>query len=351
MSYFNAASHGFPDQDVYAAMVDHLNGQAKPSGGGAQCDEVEKRLDARKAVASVLSADVDQLGFTSTTTTAWHAIISALDLAGKRVLVTEHEWGDFYRALSKRADVEIQVLPSLDFSNPDLSSWVPFIDEDVAAIFVPFVTSISGVRYPVEDIGLLPRPAGTKLIVDAAQALGQTDVNVTNLGCDAIVSTCRKWMRGPRQTALFWINDHWVENGRPIKAQALAPADQNSALIIGLGAAARCFLRHPKHQIEQTLRLQADGLRAWATANGIAVYGGQDSKSATVSLVLDQNRLTAVSDAFNRAEIVGKIVDIRVAEPLCHTPAGPSKVLRLSAHIYNTDSEIQRLTEVISSVL
>jgi len=351
MSYFNAASHGLPDPDVYAEMAGFFEVQTRQPHAVAAQVEVEKILRARKAVAEILSADVDQLGFTSTTTAAWHAVTGALELAGKRVLVTEHEWGDFYRILAKRTDIEIQVLPALDFSNPDLSSWAPFIDEEVAAIFVPLVTSISGARYPVEEISLLPRSPGTKLIVDAAQALGQTEVNVKHLNCDAVISTCRKWLRGPRQTALFWINDTWAVNHTPITVRTLAPADQNSALIVGLGAAAQSFLQHPKHQIEQNLLVQANSLRAWASANGIAVYGKRNSQSAIVSFDFDQKELACVSDALERAEIVGKIVDIQVAEPLHRNSTSPKKVLRLSAHIYNSESDLQELKEVMSSAL
>ena len=346
MSYFNAASHGLPNSSVYEAMADFLNGQAKPVLGRA-LKEDERLLDAKAAVASVLSARVDQLGFTSTTTAAWHAVVGSLDLAGKRVLVTEHEWGDFYRLLAKRKDIEIQVLPALDFANPDLSSWAQAIDDDVAAIFVPLVTSIAGYRYPVEEIGALPRPKGTKLIVDAAQALGQTAVNVSHLNCDAVISTCRKWMRGPRQTALFWINDTWGEDESPVTASSLAPADQNPALIVGLGAAAQDILQRSEQQIDQRLRLQADDLRNWADENGIAVYGGKDAKSAIVSLDMGEKRLKAATEAFDQNGIVAKIVNLQTAEPLQRKADHPPKVLRLSAHIYTSKADLEQLKQVI----
>lgn len=94
MSYFNAASHGLPNPDVYEAMADFLDGQATTVAGGS-LKENGYVLDAKAAVASVLTARVDRLGFTSTTTAAWHTVVGSLDLAEKRVLVAEHEWGDF----------------------------------------------------------------------------------------------------------------------------------------------------------------------------------------------------------------------------------------------------------------
>lgn len=353
MSYFNAASHGLPDPNVYTAMADFLISQSGLAQAKTKCGENEKLLDAKRAVASILSTEVDQLGFTSTTTAAWHAIVGQLDLAGKRVLVTEHEWGDFYRILAKRADITIEVLPALNLSDPNLSLWAARLDEDVAAIFVPLITSTSGARYPVEAIGLLPRSNGTKFIVDAAEALGQTPISVNKLNCDAIVSTCRKWLRGPRQTALFWVNTSWSESDE-FSASSLAPADQNAALMIGLGAAAQSYLMHTPQGVEQTLRAQASDLRTWASSNGISVYGGgggKKSQSAIVSLDLDQRELKAVTAALEQVGIVGKVIDINVVEPLNRALSNQTKILRISPHIYNSGSDLQQLKDVISGAL
>lgn len=351
MSYFNAASHGLPDQSVYQAMINFIKIQAQSSSGVLSPESNAELSNAKKAVAEVLSARVDQIGFASTTTAAWHTVVGSLNLSGKRILVTEHEWGDYYRLLSKRSDIEIQVLPSLDFSKPDLTAWKDLIDEEVAAIFVPMITSISGYRYPVKEIAAIPRPAGTKLIVDAAQALGQTEVNVSDLNCDAIVCTCRKWFRGPRQVALFWINDGWGGKGIPITAATLAPPDQNQALLVGLGAAALCLLRQSIGGIEQQITTQADQLKTWAISNGIGVYGGDNAKSAIISLEFDEKGLKDLDGAFAREGIVAKIVNTHKAEPLQKKRDTPENVLRLSAHVYTSDSELEHLKKIILSAI
>ena len=347
-TYFNAAGHGLPDSAVYRAMAEYLQTEARIGPIAAARDEGEQLVRAKQAVASVLTAGADQLGFTSTTTTAWNIVVGTLDLAGKRVLVTEHEWGNYCRALSKRSDVEIQVLPPLNFDKPDYSAWIEMIDEDVAAIFVPLVTSIAGYRYPVEDIGSLPRPAGTKLIVDAAQALGQTEVNITQLNSDAVISTCRKWLRGPRQTALLWINDRWANSNASVSAPPLVPIDQNPALMIGLGVAAQNFLHNQDTRLEQQLRWRADSLRTWAASNGIAICGGTNSRTAIVSLDLGKAELAVVSSALENEGIIVKTIDVQTVEPFQRTSFNYKKVLRISAHVYNSDSELEHLKEVVA---
>lgn len=347
MPYFNAASHSAPHVDVYKAMVKFLEQQANSTPTQAMHAEKNAFADARDLVADVISANVQEIGLTTTTTAAWQAVVGTLDLGGKRILIAEHEWGDFYRALAKRPDIEVQVLPSLDLSKPDLSAWEPFIDEDVAAIFVPLLTSASGARYPVEKIGLLPRPSGTKFIVDAAQGLGQTNVNVGLLNCDAIVSTCRKWMRGPRQTALFWLKSDWLAGDNPLNAQSLAPADQNVALMIGLGVAAKHLIFQGQQAVEAKICERANSLRVWARSNGLVIYGGGLSQSGIVSFDLKQSDLDRVSTAFNAANLVAKVVEVSVVEPCLHLPDQQKKVLRLSPHTYTTDEEMDQLKELI----
>ena len=46
----------------------------------------------------------------------------------------------------------------------------------------------------------MARPDGCAFVVDAAQSVGQMPVSVMELNCDVLAATCRKWLRGPRDT-------------------------------------------------------------------------------------------------------------------------------------------------------
>lgn len=345
--YFNAASHGLPEAGVYRRIADCMRSQAELGPEKAAHRWRDQIAEAKDSAARLLNSAAGQVGFTSTTTAAWHSIFSRLDLDGKRVLVTEHEWGDYFRALSLRRGITVEVLPPLDFEAPDLAGWAERIDEDVAVICIPMITSIAGFCYPVEAIGALPRPSGTRLIVDAAQALGQMDVDVARLGCDALISTCRKWLRGPRSTALFWISEAWSSTQDEVSVQSVAPADQNAALIVGLGEAIEVYAGKTPEGTQKRLAQLADRLRKWARSGGIAVFGGPAARSAIVSLEVPAKNMAGLREKMAEGGFSVKMPEISTAEPASPSQDGQRHILRISPHVYTTDEDIDCLTDAL----
>jgi pyridoxal 5-phosphate dependent beta-lyase len=68
-------------------------------------------------------------------------------------------------------------------------------DDPPALVHLTGVASHRGVAQPVAALAELCRGLGVPLVLDAAQALGQVDCAV---GADAVFSTSRKWLAGPR---------------------------------------------------------------------------------------------------------------------------------------------------------
>ncbi len=349
-TYFNSASHGLPPPGVYHRIARHMSDQARIGAQAANAQVVRELSLLRDNCARLLATTPDRIGFTSTTTAAFHALTSRLDLAGKRVLVTEHDWGDYYRFLSARSDVTVQTLPPLDLGAPDLSQWADLIDESVAAIFVPMQTCAAGLRYPVEAIGALPRPDSTMFIVDAAQALGQIGVDVGQINCDGLISTCRKWLRGPRQTALFWIGENWRTGGQAGDASALQPADQEPALLLGLGVSVANWLDQGPEVIQTALTQKSDRLRHLATQAGFSIFGGDPAHSATVSIELPRAALPSVMSDLQSAGYQVKSPDIARFEPLFGTAAPPA-IIRLSPHVYTSDTALDGVICTAKSAL
>ncbi|MFV2002147.1 MAG: aminotransferase class V-fold PLP-dependent enzyme [Paracoccaceae bacterium] len=349
--HFNAASHGTPAPAVYDVMSQYLRDEAAMGPENAAAHWLETLGKCRESAAGLLAGEVAQIGFQATTGTAWHAVMSKIDLCNRRVLVSAHEWGDYYRLMQRYRGVTVEVLPGIDFEAPDLSGWAARIDEDVAAICVPLVTSAAGFRYPVAEIAALARPQGCKLIVDAAQALGQIEVDVGAMGCDAVVATCRKWLRGPRQSALVWVNAGWKIDGRAVRGGDFEPALRNPAITLGLGAAIRHLQAQGLAATQAAILQRAGRLRDWAAARSVPVLGGAAARSGIVSLVFAADLAGAVGAALHEHGIIAKMPEVADTEPLARDLAPGHVILRLSPHVYTSEADIDLVTQVLDRVI
>jgi pyridoxal 5-phosphate dependent beta-lyase len=86
------------------------------------------------------------------------------------------------------------------------------LDDPPRVVHLTHIGSHRGVLQPAREIAVLCRAAGVPLVLDAAQSLGHAD---TDVGADAVYSTSRKWLAGPRGVGLLFV--------RPALAAELVP--------------------------------------------------------------------------------------------------------------------------------
>ena len=337
--YLNASGRGLADPAVTRRMAGHL-ARELAIGEMPAAAEVAQELDAAHALAArMIGAQAAQTGLSADTSGPWLALAARIPVAGKRVLVAPHEWGDNLRNLHRlaaHAGGRVENLPPLDLDAPDLSDWQTRIDSDVAAIFAPMVTSVAGLRYPVEAIGALPRPDDALFIVDAAQALGQVAVDVGAIGCDALVGTTRKWARGPRGTGLYWIG----ERAQRMTGLTTAQADCNIALCLGQGIALRLASNPSGHAAPLSARL-----RQRASEDGFTVLRGD---TGAVALRIPHSTAPALRAALEQARISVKWPAPESDEPASGITLEAGALLRISPHIYNSDDEIDCLLDTLA---
>ena len=350
-AYLNSASHGPPSERTLQRIRSHIDLE-RDVGPAAAFERVRDEYhQVRCNAASLIGAVSNDVGFAPTTSAAWLPLVVRFRLSGKRLLVAPHEWGDNVRALEAIAantGAVIEVLPELDFAAPDLQSWEDRIGDDVAAIFVPMVSSVSGLRYPVEDIGRLPRPDPCRFVVDAAQALGQTPIDVSQLSCDALVATCRKWLRGPRGTALFWTNP---ELGDALAASELEPYDANVSLRLGVGNAISEALDAGVGELEKEIRTLRD--HTYRQVTGLGFDGQTDSPPMTGAICIGLPRRLAARAGEHLANrgVVVKFPDARRDEPCARTGAADLVPMRISPSYFNTEREISELVSCLSDLV
>ncbi|MEE9319732.1 MAG: aminotransferase class V-fold PLP-dependent enzyme [Granulosicoccus sp.] len=356
-TYLNAASHGLPHASVYKRVMEHLKLEMN-AGPVRALHEVQNELrGVRKNAAQLITSEAEDVAFSTTGSAAWATLVSSLEFSSQRVLVAPHEWGTnlvTLKLLAKAHGFSIEVLPHLNAERLDLSDWEKRMDDDVCALFVPMMTSISGQRYPVEAIGSLPRPRHCHYIVDAAQALGQMPVNVGAIKCDGLVAPTRKWLRGPRQTAIIWKSPDapgqagLLPEHAAVKYERLV--DYNVAVRLGLGVAIERALDDSVEHMQSVIMSLANEIQQHANELSLALVSVEDAQSGIVSFCIPNANTEAVRSSLLKANCEVKWPDVSV-EPQANIAVENTSILRLSPHVYNTSDNIDVVFDAIKAGL
>ncbi len=349
--YLNSAECGLPSPATYRRMREHLRLEEERGTLDAAAAVAPESDRVRHDLAALVGATPDRIGFSWTTSSAWLAAVCRLAIAGKRLLVAPHEWGPNLMVLEKLADesgARIETLPALAFPDADPQSWAPLIDDDVAAIFVPMVTSVSGHRYPVEAIGALPRPESCRLVVDAAQAIGRVQVDVDAVNCDFLVATCRKWLRGPRGTAMFWTAPRAAE-AFPVTVIEPHIVDTPSRLALGaaIGETTEIGVDEIGRRIGEMVR------HGWQRAGelGLETLTGTPPETGTLCLAIPAVVAKRIQDLAAERDIQVRWPNPDISEPRAGDRIRDHGALRISPHVDNTMADMDALFDVIKTAL
>lgn len=121
--------------------------------------------------------------------------------------------------------VDVQVLERMlaggyEYTDPIDGTKVMLDPARIAIACITQVPTNSGIVNPVEKIGSLithynsgnENQSPIYYLVDACQAVGQLEVNVEDIQCHALVSTGRKYLRGPRGTGFLYVASNLLES-------------------------------------------------------------------------------------------------------------------------------------------
>jgi cysteine desulfurase len=237
------------------------------------------RVDmARAAVAALLSAEPDEVIFTSGATESNNLALLGIARAngdrGRHIVTsrTEHKAVlDPCKRLEKEGF-------SVTYLTPDLSGRIDpdairaAIRPDTLLVSIMFANNEIGVVQDIATIGAICRERGVIFHTDAAQAVGKVAVNVRDLPLDVLSFTAHK-LYGPKGAGALYVR----RTARPLlqpvtfgggQERGLRPGTLATHQIVGLGAA--CALAR-ELQPAEAVRLATLRDRLW---KGIAGLGG-----------------------------------------------------------------------------
>ena len=321
---------------------------------------LEDRL--RGKIAGLLSVTPDEIALTRNTSEGSNLVVRGLDLrAGDEVVITSHNHPSNNDSWKVRASRDgIQVIP-VEVPVPAASSEA-LVDSIRAAITsrtrviaITHVTSTTGIRFPARQIAALARERGIWMHLDGAQSFGALDVNLGDIGCDSYAASAHKWSMGPLEAGLLYVRasrqkELWPSIVTAGWSNTLVGArkfevfgQRDDARLVSFESAIDFLSLLGMPKVEARLAQLTGRLKQqFATIEGAQVRTNVDPalSGGVVKVDLPKHDLKKVYDRLWN--------DHRVA--IAMTPAGDSRGLRFSPHVYNTTAEIDRAVEALRQV-
>lgn len=171
-----------------------------------EADAVRSR--ARSAVARLLGGvDSARVALTGGCTLALNIAIHSLLRNGGHAIATAADHNATLRPLhwlARQGAIELTIVPCDGRGRvvPDeiAAAW----RRDTRLVAVSQVSNVTGAAQPVAEIAAVAHQRGGLVVVDAAQALGQVECSVAELGADVIAAAGHKWLLGTGGVGLLW---------------------------------------------------------------------------------------------------------------------------------------------------
>lgn len=314
-------------------------------------------LPLREKLGKLVNADALDLAITQNATFGMNFLANGIDLKeGDEVVTTdqEHPGGVCGWQMRAKRDgiVWKQVKIPVPANDPDhlVRLFAEAITPRTRVLAVPHIISATAVVLPVKRLTQLAHEHDCLALIDGAQAIGQVEVDLKALDCDAYFSSPHKWLLAPAGNGMLYIRRDrqemfWTmlcsaqwDNHADGMYRFMQYGTGNRSLQTGLDAALDFHFRIGPERVRSRIRALADRLREGLKkipgvkinspvhpelAGAVAVYAVEGMTGADLQEALWTRRRLRV-----RA----------MSEPLG---------VRHSCQIYNSEAEIDATLEIV----
>ncbi|OAP40066.1 class V aminotransferase [Sinorhizobium glycinis] len=371
--HFNHSGASLPSQSTLTAMWDYLRKESNDGPMEAANSATALLEDVRAGTAALIGARPSEIAFLGSGSAAWGAAFAALPplVPGDRILVGRQEWGGNLATMQDatvRAGARVEAIPARDDGSVDASALAAMIDERVRLVSLTWLPANGGLINDAAAVGRVTRAAGIPYFIDAGQALGQIPIDVASLGCDVLKAAGRKFLRGPRGTAILYVRQEFLPRLTPryldvlsgpivdgvVKirddARRFEAGEISPALILGLGAAicqaSALGMKAIRERIGTLANELRDNLRS---IPNVTVRDLGAELSGVVSFTVEGIPAPEVRAALAERQIAIGANGVPYT-PLDMTARGLDQIARASVSYLNTLSEIARLSDAVADV-
>ena len=343
--------------------------------------DLEAMLDeARGELARFLGADVEDLVFVPNATTGVNSVLRSLRFqSGDELLVTDHEYNACRNALhfvAEQSDARM-VVAHAPFPLQTADQMVEAVLQRVTArtrlVLLDHVTSQTGLIFPIERIAAELSGRGVEILVDGAHAPGMIPLKLRELGATYYTGNCHKWLCAPKGAGFLYVRRDRQERIRPlvISHGANSPRTDRSRFLIEFGWTGTgdpsAYLSVPEairyvgslapggwpEVMRRNHALAVSGRNTICRALDIAPPCPDDLVGSLASIpISDAEDSGPQSSPLYLDPLQERLLrEYSIEVPIIPWPAPPKRMARISAQLYNRESQYARLGRALAKEL
>lgn len=300
------------------------------------------------------------IGFTPNITYALNWLIKGLLSPGDHVVTTSVEHNAVLRSLLQH-QVSFSSIPCDKAGRSLVKEAEPLIQPNTKAFIINAASNVSGAVQNVKELCLIAKKHNLLTIVDSAQASPYIDLNMKEMGIDALAFTGHKGLLGPQGTGGFLLRkdlaltiNPLVSGGTgsfshsleipPVLPDRLNPGTENLVGLIGLSHSVQFVLDNLdslKRKSRKNTALLCKGLEEICLEYGLRLVGptSEEERSEAISISCPEpSDLSAyLLENYNIETRSGLH-----CSPLSHKALGtfPKGTIRFSSGVFTTEEEI-----------
>jgi len=362
ITYLNNGTMGVSPYSVIDAVYQKsvsINSKGQYGGGD---------YEAMAALAKFVGADSDEIAFTHNVTEGNNIVAQGLPFQrGDEVIMTTHEHvGGALPWLNraKHDGIIIKVI-NLGATGADtIANIEKAITKRTKAFALPHIPCTIGQVLPAKEIAALAKSKGIYSFFDGAHGPGMLNLNLHEIDCDFYSSCCHKWMLGPKGTGFLFIKKEKLEVLKPIMVGAYSDSGwdmlsnppkitgyspsahrfyygtQSAELYEGIQAAIMFHETIGKQVIEDRIKYLTSYLRNKLKALGenVEMVTPEEpaSRAAVTAFRLKNMTMQKFQESANLENFTIRTV-----------PENNVNCIRISTHVYNQISEIDRFVDLV----
>jgi len=373
MIHFNNAGCSLMPKPVSDKVFEYLKQEQKYGGYETEICWKQELDGFYASAASLIGCGTDEIAFCDSNTRGWQQFFYSLQLQpGDRIITSRVDYGSnmvAYIHMARNRGVEVSFIETDSRGDLDLTHLESLVNEKTRLISVSHIPTGCGIINDAEKIGAIAAAAGVPYLLDACQSTGQLQLDVTKLGCTALSTTGRKYLRGPRGTGFIFVARSYFETAEPamLEQQGANLIDANTYELVdsarmfenfefhvagklGMKAAMDYAIELGMDKIESRIIELADLCRQkLSRIPKVQIHDRGLRQSGIVTFTINDQHPSETRKNLWKNNIniwvstgPGSLIDLQ--------SRGLEAVARASLHYYNSEQEVEKFCEAITAL-